>query len=140
MQRDRLEFLVGDLGGDWSTDEERGDHRGSDTIAPTTNARCTPAISSIDAASSGPAAPAFAVPMARRAMNTAVPAAPATCWMVASVALPCEYRCGGSAPVAAVNTGVKRKPRPRLSTRWVTMTIHIGVAVPKNVIDQTPRS
>ena len=64
-------------------------------------------------------------------MNAAVPAAPATCWTVPIVALPWEYRCRGSAPVAAVNIGVNRKPRPRLSTMCVTSTNQIGVSAPK---------
>ena len=47
-------------------------------------------------------------------MKIAVPAAPATCWIVLIIALPCEYSCGGSAPSPVVNSGVNISARPTL--------------------------
>ena len=56
------------------------------------------------------------------ATNNAVPAAPATCCSVATMALPCEYRCGLSAPSPVENSGVNSSARPRHSVVYAAST------------------
>lgn len=97
--------------------------------APTRNAECTPDAVARAVASAAVAAPATSpfvaaavAPRVSRVTNSAVPAAPASCWAVPRTALPCEYRRGGSPPSAAVNSGVKVSARPRLSTMCATRT------------------
>ena len=60
----------------------------SEMIAPTRNAARMPAASA--ASASVPAAASVAVREVITVMNRAVPAAPATCWIVPTIAEPCE--------------------------------------------------
>jgi hypothetical protein len=48
-------------------------------------------------------------------MNNAVPAAPATCCTVPTIALPCDYSDAFTAPRPAVNSGVNSSASPMLS-------------------------
>ena len=59
-----------------------------DSRAPTKNAACTPAA--IPGTEVLPAADVAAA-IVYTTMNNAVPAAPASCWLVPSTAEPCEY-------------------------------------------------
>ena len=70
--------------------------------------------------------------MAKTVTNRAVPAAPATCWIVPISADPCEYSRFGSAPSATVNSGVNVNANEALIAMWPTMTSHHGVVGVRN--------
>ena len=59
--------------------------------------------------------------------STAVPAAPATCCRVVMIALPCEYRCGGSGLSPLVNAGVNRNARLVITPTCMISSSQIGV-------------
>jgi hypothetical protein len=102
----------------------------SEMIAPTMKAVPTPdAVATCTPRAPEPST-AVAAPIVSSVTKRAVPAAPASCCAVPSTALPCEYSFGGSPPSAAVNSGVKVRARPMLSTTWAPRTNHTLVSTP----------
>ncbi len=61
--------------------------------------------------------------------TSAVPNAAATCCNVPSIELPCEYRCGGSAPMPSVNTGVNVAARLTISSACSPSTCQYGIVI-----------
>ena len=62
-------------------------------------------------------------------MTRAVPKAPATCWIVPSVELPCEYSRIGRSPRPRVNAGVNSAARLTMSTTWMPRISQYDVVV-----------
>ena len=81
----------------------------NEMTAPYMNAAWMPVA--VAAMSPAPAASWLAAVEDITVMNSAVPAAPASCWAVPTTALPCEYSVGLSEARPAVNRGVNRNAR-----------------------------
>ena len=97
-------------------------------LAATVKASCSPAA----VASSGPRLVSSASALRSDMIDTksAIPAAPATCWVVPRTALPCEYSACGSEPRLDVNSGVNKKASPRLRIIWLASTSANAVSGP----------
>ncbi len=96
--------------------------------APSPKAHCRPPT--IAAASLAPPSASEAARLERIVIETAVPMAPATCWVVPSREEPWEYRCIGSAPRPRVKTGVKMPASEIISSTWMPTTAATGVVSP----------
>src|SRR5690606_17601977 len=70
-------------------------------------------------------------------MNSAVPAAPANCWTVLKIALPCEYRSGGTDPSDDDISGVITDASPSMSRQWMPTTIGRDDPVSSSVISHS---
>ena len=94
-------------------DERRDDDHDEGDDAAGQDRQCDPFAASAADGCSGSRLPAAASPVAYSATKMAIPAAPATCCRVATVALPYEYSLGGSEPSDVLKSGVNRNASPR---------------------------
>ena len=92
----------------------------TDSTAATRNAVCTPCAAAPIGAVPSPSADS--VPRVIIVTNSAVPAAPATCCTVLTVALPLEYNSAGSDPSAEVINGVRAQLIPALTITCAAIT------------------
>ena len=84
-----------------------------------------------------PPAVSFAVSADMIAMKSATPAAPPTWLNEPSMALPCEYSCGGTDAKHTVNSGVNNSAKPTLMTMWPAKMYSQRLCVPSSVIAQS---